>query len=263
MYPSIACYAVRYALIPLVVSTALAVLPLSSAGAAAYPVKSKVLTDNPLYEAGPLPTTTCPEKPIKKSSPSSAKIYLNGVLTCLNRTWGTHLREAGLKFSTPKAIYSTTAPKSFCGTKWKAWTYYYCDDSRTIRIVLKKGLLKEPEDLYLFNLLALNYGQHVQNLTGIYRAYEKTPYRNRSELYEQDRRYNLQHYCLSATFIASVWDSLDRDKEDWADLLYYLRDWADKGNGTRKNITYWAQRGFTSGDPGSCDTWSASSSKVA
>ncbi|MEO3810443.1 neutral zinc metallopeptidase [Sphaerisporangium sp. B11E5] len=254
----------RYALITLAVSTAVAVLPLGSAEAAAYPVNNKTLTDNPLYESGRLPSTSCPEKPIKRLSPSSAKTYLTGVLTCLNRTWESHLRKAGVKFSKPKATFSTKPPARFCGTKWdKDWVEYYCDDSKSLHIVLDKSLLKEPEDLYLFNLISMDYGQHVQNLTGIWRAYERTPYRNKAEEAEQNRRYNLQSDCLAATFIKSVWPSLDRDKEDWADLLYYLRDWAGKYNGSRKNITYWADRGFKSADPASCNTWAAPSSKVA
>ncbi|MFC6083251.1 neutral zinc metallopeptidase [Sphaerisporangium aureirubrum] len=254
----------RYALIPLAVATAVAVLPPASAGAAAYPVKSRILTDNPLYDAGPLATTSCPEKPVKRLSLSSAKSYLNGVRACLDRTWAAHLRKADIKFSKPKFVYAAKPPKKYCGEKWdKEWLEFYCADSRTVLLLIEKDLLEEPEDLFLFNLIAMDYGRHVQNLAGIERAYEKIPYRNKSEMLEQDRRYSVQSDCLAGAFIGSVWDSLDRDKEDWADLLSYIRDWAGKTTGTRKTITYWAERGFKSGDPGSCDTWSAPSSRVA
>jgi hypothetical protein len=30
-----------------------------------------------------------------------------------------------------------------------------------------------------------------------------------------------------------------------------------------KNVVYWSDRGFKSGDPGSCNTWKASSARVA
>lgn len=56
------------------------------------------------------------------------------------------------------------------------------------------------------------HGQHVQNLTGIWRAYVRVPYRNKSEDAEQSRRYNLRSDRLAATFIGSVWDSLDRGR---------------------------------------------------
>ncbi|GAA3831562.1 hypothetical protein GCM10022226_60840 [Sphaerisporangium flaviroseum] len=245
--------------------SAVALLPIGSASATvAYPVKSKTLTDNPLYAAGALTTTTCSEKPIKKLSASSAKSSLNGVLACLNRTWAAQLDSSGQRFSKPKIVYTTKTPKRFCGEAWpKGSTTIYCDSSRTIHMVLTRTLLKEPGDLYLLNLLAVYYGEHVQNLTGIYRAFQDVPYRNKSELTEQNRRYNLQGDCFAGAFIGSVWDSLDRPRVDWDDLLYYLRDWSDKYNGTRKSITYWAGRGFKSADPASCDTWSAASSKVA
>ncbi|MFG1875585.1 hypothetical protein ACGFIV_12190 [Sphaerisporangium sp. NPDC049003] len=255
----------RRTLIPLVGLTAAALLPIGAASAAvAYPVKDKTLTGNSLYAKGALPTTKCPEKPIKKLDAGSAKSYLNGVLTCLNRTWAVQVRKAGKSFSKAKAVFVTKAPKRFCGAKWlKDWTSYYCGESRTITIVLTKRFLKEPDDLFLFNLLAVNYAEHVQKLTSIDNAYQNISYRNKAELAEQNRRYNLQSECFSAAFIASVWDSLDRTKKDWDDLLYYIRDWASKDQGSRKSITYWADRGFKSADPGSCNTWSAASSKVA
>ncbi len=255
----------RRTLIPVAVLTAAALLPAGTASAAvAYPVTNKTLTSNPLYAKGALPTTKCPEKPIKKLDAGSAKRSLNGVLACLNRTWAIQVRKAGRTFSKPKVVYATKSPAKFCGEKWaKDWSAYYCDDSRTILLVLTKSVLEEPDDLFLVNLLAMHYGQHVQQLTGIYRAFADTTYRNKTELAEQNRRYNLQSDCFSAAFIASVWDSLDRTKEDWEDLLYFIRDWAGKNTGTRKTITYWANRGFKSGDPGSCNTWSAAPSKVA
>ncbi|MGI5157441.1 neutral zinc metallopeptidase [Microbispora sp. CA-102843] len=248
-------------MITLATATAVALVP--AASAAARPVKDKALTENALYEAGALPTTACPEKPIKKLDPKSARSYLNGVLACLNRTWARELKAAGLKWSKPKVVYATKAPVRFCGAKWKDWGSFYCEASRTMEIVLDKDLLEEPDDLFLFNLMAELYGEHVQSLVGITRAWEKQPYQNKGELAEQNRRYNLQNSCFSGAFIASVWKSLHRGREDWDDLLFYIRDWAGKNTGSRKSITYWAGQGFATGDPGACNTWTAPSAKVA
>ncbi|WP_214415343.1 hypothetical protein [Sphaerisporangium fuscum] len=250
-------------------SVAVGILPAvpasaAATSAAAYPVKSAALTDNPLYSAGPLPVGKCPEKPVKKLNAGSAKSYLNSVLTCLDDTWSAHLEKAGVKWSKPRVTYVTKAPAKFCQVKWdKDWDAYYCDASRTIQILLSKRLLEEPEDLFLFNLLATYYGEHVQNMAGVFSAWQDMTYRNKSELAEQDRRYSLQNVCFSGAFIGSVWKSLHRSKDEWDDLLYFVRGWESKHDGTRKSLTYWINQGFKSADPGSCNTWSAPSSKVA
>ncbi|MEU6409511.1 neutral zinc metallopeptidase [Microbispora sp. NPDC046933] len=255
----------KLAMIALAGSTALGLVPAASVSAAAHPVKDGTLTDNRLYGAGPLPTTACRERPVKKRDVKSAKSYLAGVLECLNRSWAPELDQAGLKQSRVKLTYADKVPAKYCGLKWRKddWDAYYCDASRTVLMVLSKDLLKEPGDLYLFNLLATKYGEHVQNVAGIYRAWENLRYRSKAELAEQNRRYNLQAHCLAGASLRSVWESLHRPREDWDDLLFYLRGWAGKDGGSRRSITYWAGEGFKSGDPGSCNTWSAPSAKVA
>ncbi|GLX06064.1 hypothetical protein Misp03_29910 [Microbispora sp. NBRC 16548] len=254
---------VKLAKIALAGSVALGLVPAVSGTAAAHPIKNRTLTDNRLYGAGPLPATDCRERPVKKADARSAKVYLNEILNCLNRSWTAELKQAGLKQSRVKLTYATKPPAKFCGSKWGDWDAYYCDASRTILIVLRKDLLEEPGDLYLFNLLASKYGEHVQNVTGIYRAWFNTDYRSKAELHEQTRRYSLQSYCFAGASLRSFWKSFRRDREDWDDLLYYLRGWAGKYDGNRKSITYWANEGFKSGDPGTCNPWTAPSSKVA
>ncbi|MFI7032323.1 hypothetical protein ACIBK1_26720 [Microbispora rosea] len=254
----------KLAKIALAGTVALGLVPALTGTAAAHPVKSRTLTDNRLYGAGPLPATACRERPVKKGDARSVKLYLNEALRCLTRTWGTEFRRANLKPSPVKLTYATEVPAKYCGDKWRKgdWDGFYCETSRTILIVLSKDLLRQPGDLYLFNLLATSYGEHVQNVTGMYRASFKLDYRNKAELAEQTRRYSLQNTCFAAASLRSVWKSFRRDPEDWDDLLFYVRGWAGKYSGSRKSITYWATEGFKSGDPGACNTWTAPSSKV-
>ncbi|MEU6425507.1 hypothetical protein ABZ860_06375 [Microbispora sp. NPDC046973] len=255
----------KLATIALAGSMALGLVPAVSGTAAAHPVTSKTLTDNRLYGAGPLPATDCRERPVKKKDARSAKAYLNEMLNCLTRSWGPEFDQAGLKLSRVKLTYATQVPAKYCGAKWRKddWDGYYCDASHTILIVLSKDLLEEPGDLYLFNLLATQYGEHVQNAAGIYRAWYRLDYGSKAELTEQTRRYSLQSSCFAGASLRSVWKSFRRAHEDWDDLLYYLRGWAGKYSGNRKSITYWANEGFKSGDPMACNTWTAPSSKVA
>ncbi|MEV5739775.1 hypothetical protein AB0L30_06925 [Microbispora rosea] len=255
----------KLAKIALAGTVALGLVPALTGTAAAHPVKSRTLTDSRLYGAGPLPATACRERPVKKGDARSVKLYLNEALRCLTRTWGTEFRRANLKPSPVKLTYATEVPAQYCGDKWRKgdWDGFYCETSHTILIVLSKDLLRQPGDLYLFNLLATSYGEHVQNVTGMYRASFKLDYRNKAELAEQTRRYSLQNTCFAAASLRSVWKSFRRDPEDWDDLLFYVRGWAGTYSGSRKSITYWATEGFKSGAPGACNTWTAPSSKVA
>lgn len=99
----------KLAKIALAGSVALGLVPAVSGTAAAHPIKNRTLTDNRLYGAGPLPATDCRERPVKKADARSAKVYLNEVLNCLNRSWTAELKQAGLKQSRVKLTYATRA----------------------------------------------------------------------------------------------------------------------------------------------------------
>ncbi|MGW0061105.1 neutral zinc metallopeptidase [Streptosporangium sandarakinum] len=240
-----------------------AMLPYGTAHA--YPVKNNTLTANAIYSSGALDTTECPEKPIKRRNATLAKSYVKAVVGCLNTTWAAQFEKSGQSFRAPKLRLVTKPPAKFCALKWdqSEEEAYYCDETETIFIVLSNNLLDDPSDLYLFNLVSMEYGQHVQTLTNIYSEWQDIDFRNKKEYYEHSRRYALQNNCFGAAFLASAWKSLDRSSADWRLLLSYAKDWTGKDNGTRTNIGYWMNQGFTTGDPGACNTWAASAKRVA
>ncbi|MFC4061013.1 neutral zinc metallopeptidase [Planomonospora corallina] len=235
----------------------------------AYPIKDKALTQNKLYSTGKLATTECAEKPVEDGDRASAKRYLTGVLNCLNTSWKAHLDAAGLPFTKPVLKTYAKAPARFCGDKvGKGTEALYCSSSRTILIELHKDLLSDTGDLYLFHLMSSMYSYHVQNLVGIDEAYTAAPYKNASEMNEQIRRNSLQADCLAGVFIKSVWPSLERPASNWNHMLGILKDNGDPKGGPRTHgkggsQVYWSKRGYSTGDPASCNTWTASSAKVS
>ena len=60
-----------------------------------------------------------------------------------------------------------------------------------------------------------------------------------------------------------------RGSEGWPALLELVKANGDHNAkkkryfGQGKNLVYWLDRGFKSGDPGSCNTWKAPSARVA
>ncbi|MBB6349677.1 neutral zinc metallopeptidase [Nonomuraea muscovyensis] len=259
---------IRYFAVP----ACAALIPLASAGAAAaqtaYPVKNATLTKNALYETGALPATTCAEKKVRVNDRALAKAYLDGIVECLDTTWEQHLTGAGLPFKKIRVKHVAKAPKKWCGftTGKDDSQAYYCAGNNTLMIQLGRSWLGQPHDLWLAYVASSLYGLHVQNLVGVDAAYEKLPYRTTSEDMEQTRRRNLQTECLSGAFLKSVWPLDGRHSRDWQQLLGLMEgDRSGEGRwyGRTSSIKAWLKAGYATGDVGSCNTWAASSKKVA
>lgn len=252
--------------LPLIITAACATA-LSFTGtayAAAYPVKDSKLTENELYTVGAIPETECAEKPIRNNDRKSAQRYITAMVKCLDAAWEPALTGVGLAFTKPKLTFASKLPRKYCGIdvdKSNSHTFY-CDKTRTITYHLGKDFLAEADDMWLMHNTAAFYAYHVQYLTGIEKAWYKITYSGKKELREQNRRLNLQSDCLGGVFVKSIWPSLRRSPREWNQLLGVVKEnggWAGKG----ANRVAWTKLGFASGDPASCNTWTAASSKVS
>ncbi|MEV0232103.1 hypothetical protein [Nonomuraea sp. NPDC050786] len=239
-----------------------------AAHASAYPVKNPVLTKNPLYQSGELPTTTCDELPAKPENRTQARAYIDEVIRCLENTWGPHLKKAGLPYEPVKVRHVTRLPEKYCGSEngiedSQAW---YCDWDRTLTFQVGKSWLDTPTDLWLFDTAASMYSYHVLKLVGMYDAGEDLRARSKAEHHEQGRRLSLQAECLGGAFMKSVWPIKGKTTEDWNKFLWFVQG-DEPGDvpeyGRTSTIKNWIRAGFRTGDPGSCNTWTAPSSKVA
>ncbi|GAA4091604.1 neutral zinc metallopeptidase [Nonomuraea soli] len=231
--------------------------------AAAYPINEPELTGNALYSYGPLPESDCAEKPVDPNNVSAAKNYLRGLFSCLDSTWGQYLAANGAESDPIKVVFVKKMPRKWCGSATGSAnsSYRYCDETKTVMFKLGSSWLDYPEDLWLFHMAATAYGFHVQNLVGITHAYDRAPYKGKAELNEQIRRHSLQSDCLSGAFLKSIWPLKGRDSGDLAEL-YDLFE-SDPEYGKARSQRYWVREGFANADPGDCNTWSASSTKVA
>ncbi len=237
----------------------------------AYPIEDPALTENALYSSGELAATKCAEPPIRNNNRTLVRRYIAGVAKCLDASWGAHFRAAELPFGKPRLQVLNKAPARYCGEKVdrkEDSQLYYCSRSRTMMMQIGRDWLSDVEDLSLLHATGVLYATHLGRLTGIEKAYQDAPYANNNELNEQTRRTNLQDDCLSGVFIRSVWSSLGRKTGDWNELLRVLRKSGDAkgqprvyGKGTSRAA--WTKLGYTTGDPASCNTWTATPAKVA
>ncbi|WP_344580017.1 neutral zinc metallopeptidase [Nonomuraea roseoviolacea] len=239
-----------------------------TAQASAYPIREPDLTKNKLYGTGALEPGECRERDMKRNDVPSAKRYLTAVLNCLNASWGAHFERAGLPFS-KAGITFLTKPRRYCGDKWGKYVAgTYCRKERSFAVLLDKDALSDPEGLSLMELAGHEYAHHIQNITGMARAFSYYPYKGKKEFNEQMRRYELQAECLSGVFIGSVWDSLGRDETDWDVYMDVARESGDEwtesaDHGKGRNQASWLDKGFRAVAPKACNTWVAPSSKVS
>ncbi|MEV4803427.1 neutral zinc metallopeptidase [Nonomuraea sp. NPDC049421] len=236
---------------------------------------SSVLTKNKLYKAGKPGVRACEEPEVRTGSVEEAELYFEAVKDCLDRAWAPVVKKAGHRFTKPKfSIVTKVGAKTRCGRFPGGAQALYCQKDRSITFLLSPNIVEEPTDLALMQVLAHEYGHHVQQLTGIMKAGDPIiGGRDEDRAYAALRRLELQAQCLSGVFVGRVWDSLGRPDSDW-DILAKgthnpvaldaigVRSGADNTHGSDKSNTFWLQRGFKSQSTGVCNTWTSSNARV-
>ncbi|WP_157556328.1 neutral zinc metallopeptidase [Herbidospora yilanensis] len=252
----------RYFVVAAMLITAGAVLASPAQAEAKAFVPKSVATANPLYKTK-FGTVNCGAGSPRAGSRASYRAYLIKVNTCLATAWRKSFAQAGKKFRAPKMVVVNTRGNTSCGKFPARFVGYYCYNSETLYIYLWNTPVKNGYGLWGAELLAHEYGHHIQGLAGI-RAYSLQVPGN-----ETSRRLELQAQCFAGAFLRSVSGSLpgiaqNMDYEfDW-----YRKNGGDKAgappdHGSGPNNAYWLKRGWSTASPGSCNTWSATRSRVA
>lgn len=236
-----------------------------TADATTDPVKQRVLIDNGLYAWGKLPKSTCEEAPVGPNDRDGAKRYIAGVMQCLEPTWEQHFSASGAQFQEAKLKF---AGGSYCELNPRYDSdSVYCHPNRTVVYKLGKSWLADPSDLWLMYNTATRYAQYIQQLVLITDSVDvEAFYDSQAERLERLRRYRLQSSCLAAAFVKSIWPLEGRSARDWKYLQAMLVGDVPghpRAYGKTTNLKLWTKRGFATGDPGSCNTWTAPASEVS
>ncbi|GGO70758.1 neutral zinc metallopeptidase [Nonomuraea cavernae] len=226
-------------------------------------------TANPLYKTGRLASSNCSPGSLPRGSTAAYKRFLTRVTNCLNRSWATQFRKAGLPFSKPRLRIITKKVRTPCGP-WSAGADgVYCSADRTMYMLITKTQLRRPYALGITRLMAHEYGHHVQQVSGIWNYYWSA--RNstgRSGQLQLSRRSELQAECFSAAFMSTIRNTLPVDPAEWDHTVEWFRQngakaWAQNDHGKGPTQAFWMNRGFNSGSPGSCNTWRVSARYVS
>ncbi|WP_219467368.1 neutral zinc metallopeptidase [Nonomuraea rhizosphaerae] len=241
-----------------------------AAGATVAPPRGKAAaTNNPLYRTGRLASSNCSPGTLPKGSTAAYKRFLTTVTNCLNRSWTSQFRKAGLSFSKPRLRIITKKVRTPCGPWSSGADGVYCSTDRTMYMLITRTQLRQPFALGITRLMAHEYGHHVQNMSGIWNYYWAA--RNssgRSGQLALSRRSELQAECFSSVFMRTVTNTLPVDSGEWDYTVDWFRKngakgWPQNDHGKGPSQAYWMNRGYGSAQPGSCNTWAAPSRTVA
>ena len=202
---------------------------------------------------------------------TAEELFACRVLKSTEQVWGQIYAEQGARYSPPRLRFYQDNGQSGCGAAQSAMGPFYCPPDRGV--YLDTGFFRELSqrfgasgDFAQAYVVAHEVGHHIQNLTGqaetVSRAQQTLP---KAQGNAQSVRLELQADCY-----AGVWGKRSGRMEP-GDLQEGLRaaeaigDDRLQGNaaspesfthGTSAQRAYWLKRGYDTGDPGQCDTFS-------
>ena len=246
-------------------------------------VASYFLNINPLsllgmLEEAPAPTqhSSAAQRPPADDEMSR---FVRKVLASTEDTWQGIFRESGQQYQDPKLVLFSGATPTACGTGQAAMGPFYCPGDHKVYIDLAfyrelKQRFHAPGEFAQAYVIAHEVGHHVQNLLGISGKVDAARRRG-DEAHGNALSVRLE---LQADCFAGVWgqraDSLRHILEP-GELEQALTAAAAIGDdtlqqqsrgtvvpetfthGSSAQRVRWFRKGFDSGDPKQCDTFSA------
>ncbi|MGC4942307.1 neutral zinc metallopeptidase [Kribbella sp. DT2] len=241
-------------------------------------VPDAVLTgQSKLYTAGKLKAAGCKEPSYRPTTKDNVRAYYETLLACLNKAWEPVVRKTGAEFDPPKLVIFDNGQETACGVHDKPVNTYCAADGGVMAMQWEDWPEDYAENRPLARVdlaydLGYMYALHVQHLTGIFEAAgsmgDTAP--NEKSRLELDRRQALQAACLSAVFLATEKATFPLRGELLTQYQWRTKNSGDeltedkvRDHGSRKSVEQWMARGFGSGDPGACNTFTATPAKVS
>lgn len=258
-------------IITIVVTLLLGGNPLGGGGGSGYSV------DNPFQQ---LPGGGQPvdEAPIPRELDPDADLvdFVSAVLDDVQISWQDQFAGSTQPYEDAQLVLFTDAVSSGCGQASSATGPFYCPPDQSVYLDLEffralASRFDAPGDFAQAYVIAHEIGHHVQTLTGISAAVRRESEANPDDTNELSIRQELQADCL-----AGVWGftAAQRGILEAGDLEEGLGAAAAIGDdrlqreatgrvnpetwthGSSEDRVKWFRRGFDSGNPDDCDTFS-------
>ena len=222
-----------------------------------------------------------PGAPAGQSQRSSTDSFVAKVLATTEDTWAQVFAASGQKYPAPTLVLFEGSVRSACGGASSASGPFYCPADR--KVYLDTSFFDQlarqfgaPGDFAAAYVIAHEVGHHIQTVTGTSQQVTKLQSRaGKAEANQLSVRLELQADCY-----AGVWAANNRTLLDEGDFAEGVRAAQAIGDDTLQrqmqgrvvpdSFTHgsadqrirWLKKGFESGDPNACDTFSIPASQL-
>ncbi|KQM28164.1 MULTISPECIES: KPN_02809 family neutral zinc metallopeptidase [unclassified Sphingomonas] len=202
---------------------------------------------------------------------TAEELFACRVLKSTEQVWGQIYADQGARYTPPRLRFYEQGAQSGCGAAQSAMGPFYCPPDRGV--YLDTGFFRELSQKYGAGgdfaqayVVAHEVGHHIQNLTGqaeaVSRAQQTLPTEQGNA---QSVRLELQADCYAGVWAKRSGRMEPGDIEEGLRAAEAIGDDRLQGNraspesfthGTSAQRAYWLKRGYETGDPARCDTFS-------
>ena len=204
--------------------------------------------------------------------------FVSKVLGSTEEVWTGIFQRSGAEYRAPTLVLYEGAVRSACGTGQAAMGPFYCPGDEKLYIDLSffrdlQTRFRAPGDFAQAYVIAHEVAHHVQKMTGRFQAVERARARaSQSEVNRLSVRMELQADCYAGVWGFHAGGMKQLEAGDIEEALGAATAIGDdrlqrqtQGRVVPESFTHgsseqrvrWFKRGFESGNPGSCDTFSA------
>jgi predicted metalloprotease len=219
--------------------------------------------------ADPIPPSQDPQRDVKNFS--------TYVFVDAQKTWKGTFESGGDGYQDAKLVlYDRAVNTGGCGHATSAVGPFYCPADQRVYLDLTfyddmANQLGAPGDFAWAYVIAHEMGHHVQQLTGTSSQVERLSGSDPGEANELSVRLELQADCYAGVWANSVYAEGDLEAGDLDEAFTATEAIGDDRlqtqaggqvdpdsftHGTSEQRRTWFERGYESGDPGACDTFS-------
>jgi predicted metalloprotease len=204
--------------------------------------------------------------------------FVGFVVEDVQTEWQRLFREDGRTYEVTKLVLFEGATQTGCGVGSQETGPFYCPADH--KVYLDLSFFRElhsrfgaPGDFAQAYVIAHEFGHHVQTLLGTERRVREEQQQRPNEANELSVRMELQADCYAGVWAKSAYEDELLESGDLEEGLEAAAAVGDDRiqrsagqrvdreswtHGSSAQRTQWFREGYRSGDPGACDTFSAS-----
>ncbi len=242
---------------------------------------TNIVRYNRLYKTPAITPSKCKEVNVSLRTLAGVQAYDTQLWNCMYAAWAVPLKAAGAAYKVKPKLVVTTATKinTLCGVVNNT-TGYYCSGNGGVIYIPASQIIAQWNSnptyarAWATQMMAHEYGHHVQFLTGILNASwtRQNAFSTNAARLEESRRRELQASCLGAAYIGANKLYYPMSGGLLVQFNYLVSHMGDQPGGVRdhgspKNHAFWSTSGFNARHTytvaGNCNTFNATSAYVA